>query len=86
MKGWSDERGIKRKGGVVCGYCGVKGAGLANEFIEVLGRIRKARPCQVGWRAKRGGLLPSISGSKRDNLLKNNQILTGLNLELGFER
>ena len=37
-----------RERGVVCGYCGVKGAGLANEFIEVLGRIRKARPCQVG--------------------------------------
>ena len=40
--------GSRERGVVVWGYCGIKGAGLANEFIEVLGRIRKARPCQVG--------------------------------------
>ncbi len=78
--------GSRERGVVVWGYCGIKGAGLANEFIEVLGWIGKARPCQAGWRAKRGELLPFIRSSKRDNLLKNNQILTSFNLELGSER
>ena len=86
MKGRSDGRGIKGKRGVMWAYCGVKGAGLANEFIEVFGRIRKVRARQAGWRAKGKELLPLISGSKWDNLLKNNQLLTGLNLEIGPER
>tara|TARA_B100000902_G_scaffold364777_1_gene385040 strand:+ start:65 stop:238 length:174 start_codon:yes stop_codon:yes gene_type:complete len=33
--------------GLVCSYCGVKGAGLANEFIDLPEKGRKGRCCKV---------------------------------------
>ena len=31
----------RRCRGLVCGYCGIKGAGLANEFIDLPGKMKE---------------------------------------------
>ena len=47
--------------GLVCGYCGVKGAGLANEFIDLPGKAKEGALLQ-GAIAENPGFRPLRKG------------------------
>ena len=59
--------------GLVCSYCGVKGAGLANEFIDLPGKAKGGALLQ-GAIAEKPRFSPPLKGVKIRNFLKNNQI------------
>ena len=69
--------------GLVCGHCGVKGAGLANEFIDLPGKAKGGALLQ-GAIAEKPRFSPPPKGGRIRNVLKSNQIFICFRLRRYF--